>query len=117
MLSAIRVICAHCIEVTSYTHQLRIPIQLPHIVDHVIIHGVEDSLILHNEPVLIRREIIPMRGLRVTGDVRILRLEEELFILARVVILDTQAWGAIRQGCLISEDVVEGFRSGIFLFP
>jgi len=67
--------------------------------------------------VLIRLEIIPMGGLGVTGDVRFLRLEEELLILARVVVLDAQAWGAIRQGCLISEDVVEGFRSGIFLFP
>ena len=87
MLSAIRVICAHCIEVASYPHQLRIPIQLPHVVDHVVIHGVEDGLILHDKPVLIRMEYIPMRGLRVTGDVRFLRLEEELLILASVLVL------------------------------
>ena len=117
LLSALRVICAHCIEVASYPHQLRIPIQLPHVINHVVIHGVEDSLILHDEAVLIRLEIIPMRGLRVTGDVGFLRLEEELLILARVVVQVAQAGGAVRQGGLISEDVVEGFRSGVLLFP
>jgi hypothetical protein len=117
MLSALRVICAHCIEVASYPHQLRIPIQLPHVINHVVIHGVEDSLILHDEAVLIRLEIIPMRGLRVTGDVGFLRLEEKLLILASVVVLVAQAGGAVRQGGLISEDVVEGFRSGVLLFP
>jgi hypothetical protein len=47
MLSAIGVIRAHCIEVASYPHQLRIPIQLPHVIDHIVIHGVKDGLILH----------------------------------------------------------------------
>lgn len=47
MLSAIGVIRAHCIEVASYPHQLRIPIQLPHVIDHIVIHGVKYDLILH----------------------------------------------------------------------
>jgi hypothetical protein len=58
-----------------------------------------------------------MRGLRVTSDVGFLGLEEELLVLPSIVVLDAQAWGAIRKGCLITEDVVEGLGSGILLFP
>ena len=117
VLSALRVICTHCIKVASYPHQLRIPIKLPHVVDNVVIHGVVYALIMHNESVLIRLVDTPMRGLRVTSDVGLLGLEEELLVLPRIVILDAQAWGAIRQGGLITEDVIEGLSSGILLFP
>ena len=117
VLSAVRVICAHCIKVAGYPHQLRIPVQLPHVVDNVVIHGVVNGLIVHDESVLIRLMDTPMRGLGVTSDVGLLGLEKELLVLPRVVILDAQAWGAIRQGGLIPEDVVEGLGPGILLFP
>lgn len=72
VLSAVRVICAHCIKVASDPHQLRIPVQLPHVVDNVVIHGVVYGLIMHDESVLIRLIDTPIRGLGVTSDVGLL---------------------------------------------
>ena len=102
-----RVIHAHGVEIAGYPHQLRIPINLPHVVYIVIIHGIEDGLVFHDEPVLIRLYDVPLRDLWVTGDVGILGLEEVLLILPSIIVLDAQAWGSIRQRGLISEDFVE----------